>query len=264
MAAVQFVYLHGQPGGPEELSLARPDGWTGAANLFAPDRALDRPDLALGPYLDHLAASILRRFPEGPIRLVGFSLGGYVATEIALRLAESGRGDDLSLDLISTAAPLGYGDFLPHMAGGRIFALARAQPWLFNLMTQVQGGLAAAAPRMLFDQIFAGAAGADADLARDPAFQASLQRIIAHSLAKGAHGYRRDIGGYVAQTPERLVTLRAPITLWCGEVDSWAPPGMSHAIAQARPETRFVRSFPGRSHYSTLAVALPEIFRDLA
>jgi pimeloyl-ACP methyl ester carboxylesterase len=264
MAAVQFVYLHGQPGGPEELTLARPDGWTGAANVFAPDRALDRPDLALGPYLDHLAASILRRFPEGPIRLVGFSLGGFVATEIALRLGESGRADDLSLDLISTAAPLGYGDFLPHMAGGRVFALAQAQPWLFNLMTQVQGGLAAWAPKMLFGQIFAGAAGADADLARDPAFQASLQGMIAHSLAKGARGYRRDIGGYVAQTPERLVTLRVPITLWCGEADTWAPPGMSHAIAQARSETRRVRPLPEHSHYSTLAVALPQIFRDLA
>ncbi|ALL14493.1 alpha/beta fold hydrolase [Caulobacter henricii] len=264
MAADQFVYLHGQPGSPVELTLARPDGWTAAATLFAPDRALDRPDLALEPYLDHLAASILRRYPEGPIRLVGFSLGGYVATEIALRLAERGRGDDLNLDLISTAAPLGYGDFLPHMAGGRVFALARAQPWLFNLMTRVQGGLAALAPKTLFGQIFAGAAGADAELALDPAFQASLQRIIAHSLAKGARGYRRDIGGYVVQTPELLVTLRAPITLWCGEADTWAPSGMSHAIAEARPESRRVRSIPGHSHYSTLTVALPEIFRDLA
>ena len=254
MAADQFVYFHGQPGSPDELSLVAagrlPSG------LFAPDRATDRPDLPLGGYLDHLTATVLARYPAGPIRLVGFSLGAVVAIEVALRIA----GRDVRLDLVSPAAPLGLGDFLPDMAGGAVFGLAARSPGLFGLLTGVQGALARLAPDLLFSQIFAGAAGADADLARDPAFQATLKRILAHGLAGGAKGYRREVLGYVAWAPERLSGLTHPVTLWQGEADSWTPPAMARALAAALPGAPEVRTFPGLSHYSTLQAALPAIF----
>ena len=263
MTARQFVYFHGQPGAPAELGLVWPDGGPGVARLFVPDRARDRPDLAIGPYLDRLAATIAQRFSQGPIGLVGFSLGGFVATEVALRLEQPGIARDISLDLISTAAPLGHGDFLPDMAGGAVFALARRAPRLFAALTLIQGVLARRAPGLLFGQIFAAAAGADADLARTPGFQAALQAILAHSLADGAEGYRREILGYVAQGPERLATLRAPITLWHGDCDNWAPPAMARAVVAQAPATRRLRAFPGLSHYSTLQAALGEICKDL-
>lgn len=254
MAADQFVYFHGQPGSLEELTLA--GGASLPPGLFAPDRATDRPDLPLGAYLDHLAATILARLPDGPIRLVGFSLGAFVALEVALRIA----GRDVRLDLVSPAAPLGLGDFLPDMAGGAVFGLAARSPGLFGLLTGVQGVLARAAPGLLFSQIFAGAAGADGALARDPGFQATIRRILAHGLARGAKGYRREVLGYVGWAPERLSGLTHPVALWQGEADTWTPPAMARALAAALPGAPMLRTFPGLSHYSTLQAALPEIF----
>jgi pimeloyl-ACP methyl ester carboxylesterase len=254
MATEQFVYFHGQPGSPDELSLVVAESLPGG--LFAPDRAMDRPDLPLGPWLDHLTATVLARYPAGPIRLVGFSLGAFVALEVALRIADR----EVRLDLVSPAAPLGLGDFLPDMAGGAVFGLAARSPGLFGLLTGLQGGLARVAPGLLFGQIFAGAAGADADLARDPAFQATLKRILAHGLAGGAKGYRREVLGYVAWTSDRLSGLTHPVALWQGEADSWTPPTMAKALAAALPGAPALRTFPGLSHYSTLRAALPEIF----
>lgn len=263
MAGVKFVYFHGQPGSPDELDLVRPGAWRRSPDLFVPDRATDRPDLALSPYLDHLAEAIVRRFPEGPIRLVGFSLGCFVAIEVALRLAERAGDRDLSLDLISAAAPLGLGDFLPDMAGGMVFSLTSRWPVLFALLTRIQGGLARLAPGALFDQVFANAAGADADLVLRPQFQETIRGILAHSLAHGARGYSREIAGYVAQTPEGVTRLTQPVTLWQGLADTWTPPTMAVALAAAGPQTRTLRTFPGLSHYSTLQAALPKIFAAL-
>ncbi|MDO8912745.1 MAG: alpha/beta hydrolase [Phenylobacterium sp.] len=256
------VYFHGQPGSPAELDLVFPERREHQGRVHAPDRATDRPDLSLSAYLDHLTADVLRRLPEGQIRLVGFSLGSYVAVEVGLRLEALGRGRDLSLDLVSAAAPLDCGDFLPDMAGGAVFALARNQPRLFSALTSVQGGLSRVAPGLLFAQIFAGAAGADAQLARDPAFQTTVRGMIAHSLARGAQAYRREILGYVAQPTQRLAGLCAPITLWQGDADTWTPPAMAQAIVAIRPAT--LRRFPGLSHYSTLQVALPQILAGAA
>jgi pimeloyl-ACP methyl ester carboxylesterase len=253
MTTDQFVYLHGQPGSPDELGLvpaARP------ADLLAPDRAADRPDLPFGPYLDHLTATVLARYPTGPVRLVGFSLGAVVALEVASRIVDR----DVRLDLVSPAAPLALGDFLPDMAGGAVFGLAARSPALFALLTRLQGGLARVAPGLLFGQVFAGAAGADADLARDPAFQATIRRILRNGLAAGAEGYQREVLGYVAWRPERLSDLTHPVTLWQGEADTWTPPTMARALAQALPGAPTLRTFPGLSHYSTLQAALPEIF----
>jgi pimeloyl-ACP methyl ester carboxylesterase len=253
MADDQVVYFHGQPGSPDELKLIAAASPPTA--LFAPDRARDRPDLPLDTYLDHLAATVLARYPAGQIRLVGFSLGAFVAIEVALRLADR----DVRLDLVSPAAPLGLGDFLADMAGGSVFGLAARSPGLFGLLTGLQGALARIAPGVLFRQIFAGAAGADAELALDRAFQTTIRRILATSLADGAKGYRREVLGYVAWTPARLSGLSRPVTLWQGEVDSWTPLAMARALARALPVASKLRTFPGLSHYSTLRAALPEI-----
>lgn len=253
MTADQYVYFHGQPGSSDELTLVAAGRLPAA--LLAPDRAVDRPDLPLGPYLDHLTAAVVARYPDGPIRLVGFSLGAFVALEVALRIADR----EVRLDLVSPAAPLNLGDFLPEMAGGAVFGLAAKSPGLFGLLTGLQGGLARVAPGLLFGQIFAGAAGADADLARDRAFQATIRRILRSTLANGAKGYRREVLGYVAWPPERLSALIHPVTLWQGEADTWTPPAMARALADALPGAPTLRTFPGLSHYSTLQAALPEI-----
>ncbi len=246
------AYFHGQPGAPLELGILPqlpPD-------VFAPDRARDRPELSAGAYYDHLAQEIRRRWPDGPLRLAGFSIGAFVACEVALRLADR----DLALDLISPAAPLGLGDFLPHMAGGPVFRLARDNPLAFRVLTWAQGLVARGAPDLLLDQLFASAAGEDAGLARSGEFRRILTAAMNRSLGQGAAGYRRDLRAYVRTPPDRFAGLSAPMTLWHGSADTWAPLAMSRALAAQLPEHRQVRVLPGQSHYSTLMAVAGEVF----
>lgn len=246
------AYFHGQPGAPLELGLLTLQ----PADLFAPDRNGDRPELSAEAYFDHLAQEIRRRWPDGGLRLVGFSIGAFVACEVALRLADR----DLSLDLISPAAALSLGDFLPYMAGGPVFRLARDNPVAFRVLTWAQGLVARGAPDLLLDQLFVSAAGEDAGLARSAEFRRILTAAMTQSLGQGAKGYRRDLRAYVRTPHDRLAGLSAPMTLWHGSADSWAPLAMSQALAAQQPERRQVRVLPGLSHYSTLIAAAGEIF----
>lgn len=246
------AYFHGQPGAPLELGLLPPL----SADLFAPDRNRDRPELSVEGYYDHLAQEIRRRWPDGALRLAGFSIGAFVACEVAERLSDR----DLALDLISPAAPLGLGDFLPHMAGGPVFRLARDNPMAFRVLTWAQGLVARGAPDLLLDQLFASAAGEDAGLARSAAFRRILTAAMNQSLGQGAVGYRRDLRAYVRTPPERFAGLSASMTLWHGSADTWAPLAMSQVLAAQDPGRRQVRVLPGHSHYSTLIAAAGEIF----
>jgi pimeloyl-ACP methyl ester carboxylesterase len=262
MSDVQYVYFHGQPGSPDELSLFHGQDWRNAKMLFVPDRSMEKPDLPLAQYLDELAKTIESRYPTGPIRLVGFSLGGILALEIAGRLIDRGNGRALSLDLISTPAPLNYGNFLPDMAGGMVFSLARTQPWLFNLLTFVQGLMARYAPAFLFNQIFSTASGEDASLGKDAQFRSVLHLILAKSFKGRAWGYRREIFGYAAFDGARLSLIDVPVQIWQGLADNWTPPSMAGSLSAALPRAKVTR-LENLSHYSTLKAALPQIFADL-
>ena len=102
--AAQLVYFHGMPGAPAELD------WCGggAARRFAaaPDR--NRPGCCAPAAL---APAITAAVPAGPLVLVGFSLGACAALQTAPLLGARVA----ALHLVSPAAPLQLGDFLPDM-----------------------------------------------------------------------------------------------------------------------------------------------------
>jgi pimeloyl-ACP methyl ester carboxylesterase len=262
MAAVQFVYFHGQPGSPDELRAAFPDGVPVSKRLLVLNRACEAEDLPQEAYLDRLAGTILQAFPDGPLRLIGFSLGGVVVLEIALRLQSDAPEREISLDLIAAPAPLGDGEVLAKMAGGAVFALAKRHPWRFSLFTQAQGLLARIAPRFLLDQIFATAAGADAALSRDPRFQAILLSVLANTYRGRARRYLAEVRAYTALTGARYAQLRCPVRLWQGGADNWTPPVMAEQLATLLPQASLT-VLPGLSHYSTLVAVLPQVLQDI-
>lgn len=140
-----------------------------------------------------------------------------------------------------------------------MFNLARNAPWAFGLMTMLQARLAAAAPQVLYAQLFSKAAGADRDLAATAVFEEVVLALLESSLRDGARGYRREILAFVRSGEDRLARVTAPVTLWQGTADTWTPPDMADALAARLPNLKADRRFPGLSHYSTLKAALAEI-----
>lgn len=180
--------------------------------------------------------------------LVGFSLGGAQALQLAALL---GQQVD-RIDLIAPAAPLQLGQFLPAMAGGPLFALARRHPGLFGLVCRVQGLIARTAPGLLARLLFADARGGDAELARNPAFRGLLAMVLRQTFADGWRSYQAEIVSYVGDWQAVLDRITRPVTIWQGDQDNWVPPQMAQALAERLPGQARLELLPGLSHYSAL------------
>lgn len=241
------AYLHGAPGGPRELLLFGGESLVGRGIAYAPDRSAYASDLPFHDYVDNLALDMAGRV-EAPIRLVGFSMGTFIALHVAERL-----GDRISrIDLVSAAAPLATGDYLPSMAGAAVFRMARRRPALLSAVTRAQFLAAQYAPRLLHHALFSTARGEDAPLSRDPHFEEVSRQMLIGALAHGAVNFRREIKAYVADWTSLLPKIRQPVTLWHGQDDNWSPPAMAECLALALPNVVATHRLHGLSHYSTL------------
>ena len=237
------AYFHGQPGAPGELALfggAIPQDW------WVPDRRL-----AGGAFADHiaaLAAELRRRAAGRPVRLVGFSLGAFVALAVAERLP------DLPLDimLISAAGPLGDGAVLAEMAGGALFAMARQRPALFRLVARGQALAARLVPGLLAGALFRKAGGADQALWGRAAFRRAMAGNLRQGLGRGAGAYAAEIVAYAGNWEGLAATITHPVQLWHGGADSWSPPVLATRLAQLLPAASAPTVLPGLGHYTTL------------
>lgn len=253
------VYLHGLPGSGDELTLfdGTPNGKL--AEIFVPIRDDKSAELDPESYMDNIARQIEARFPHGTIHLIGFSLGAFVAIQIAARLKNRVE----NIDLVSAAAPLELGDFLKDMAGKTIFQAAQSSPRLFVLLVKLQSWAARWMPHILFKAVFANAAGQDRELAICPAFQKGMVEIIGHSLGQNSLAYRSEIALYVAGWAATLSMVTQPVTLWQGRADNWTPLAMADALQHALPNVRARHDLKNLSHYSALRHFL-EQYRDNA
>ena len=227
------VYLHGLPGGAEELALA------GVTMAVAP-----RPG-----GLEATAAQIRAMVP-GPLHLVGFSLGGAMALRLAPLL------NPARIDLIASAAPLHLGDFLPRMAGAPVFRAAR-HPALLRALTAAQALGFRAVPGRALQMLFVGAAEGERVLLADPARRGLLLAGIRGSLGARRAAYLAEVTDYVRRW-EVCVPQTVPLTIWQGAADTWVPPAMARALCHALPHAR-LNLLPGLGHYGALIAALPRI-----
>ncbi len=240
MTGEATVYFHGMPGGAGELALFGPL----QTPPFVADRLFVRDDDA-GRYFDRLASGLLARFPRSRFRLIGFSLGAVAALHVAHRLGDRAS----SIDLVSAAAPLSTGDYLPRMAGQPVFKLALNSRFAFRALTKLQSLAMGVAPGIVYNALFATAQGGDIALREDPAFKTALCRIIRESLASPA--FTREIENFVTDWSALLAGVTQPVRLWHGTLDNWPPPDMAAALAAALPRSELVW-IDGTSHYSTL------------
>lgn len=240
-----LAYFHGMPGSPGEWALCAPAHLREAAWLP------DRNDPAMTAPV--LAEAVAARFPEGAV-LVGFSMGAFAALQVAARLG----GQIKALHLISPAAPLQLGHFLPQMAGGPLFTLAARRPRLFALAVATERLLARHAPHFLFDRLFATAQGGDTALRQNPVFRSAMAAVLRMGLGHDSRGFADEVRGYVGDWRGVLGKVSAPVTIWQGGADNWTPPAMAQALNAALPGSRLIM-LDGCSHYSALRESLTRL-----
>lgn len=232
----ETLYLHGLPGGAEELRLG-----PGREMWRVPDR-LTWTGYEAG--LSALASDLPDR-----THLVGFSLG----TMTALRLAALRPDRVASVTLVSAAAPLDLGDFLPRMAGAPVFRAALTSPAKLARMTAAQCHFARLVPGLMLRLLFAGT-GKDerAHALANPYLFADLLR---RTYGSGRAAYLAELAAYVGGWSDVLARVSAPVMLHHGSADRWSPPAMAEALARALPDAQ-VSHHNGLGHYGTLVHVL--------
>jgi len=250
--AQTVLYFHGLPGSAAELASFGPAIAANARHFHV----VGRGDALAGDdpsgYFRRLAEEIERQWPDGPLHLVGFSLGAAAALRVAPLLGAR----VVQFDLVAPAAPLSLGDFLGDMAGAPVFRAARAGRAAFAALTQVQALAARFAMPRMAAALMASGRGGDAALAADPLFLEQLAQSLRTSLLTQRAAYQAEIRLYVADWSADLARVQQPVTIWQGSEDNWTPPAMAQALAAALPAGADLRMQPGLSHFSTLRAYL--------
>lgn len=244
-----LYFFHGLPGSPRDAQLL-----CESVRKKYDIRAID----FLAGYEKNGLDGILRLIDEDhgddlsdPIHIAGFSLGAMVA----MHVAAARPSQTAKLTLISPAAPLELGDFLPQMAGKPIFVLARRNPKLLAVVTRIQAALLQVAPKFLVRQLFSRVGLCEQALIADPEFQQVVECGMKRSFYEFPRAYRSLLQTYVEAWSNVVEELICETEIWHGEKDSWSPIGMSHALhtlMQGRPKLQILSE---TEHYSTLAAA---------
>lgn len=239
----QLFFCHGVPGGDAErqlLARVNPDVEIIDLNIF------EHPpeDVARA-----LAVAVSASEPaQGDIHLVGFSIGAMAALQIAARCPDKVT----KVTLISPAAPLQLGDFLPDMAGKLVFELAAHKPKVLALLTGVQAAIVRAAPALLIKALFAKSTAAELALLKDAHFQSGMRRVLKRSFGEYRSSYLAYLKAYVLDWRSVLSQVRCPVDIWHGTADTWSPIAMAYALRENITTESTVHEVPDSGHYSTL------------
>lgn len=249
-----YLYFHGLPGFADEISLFSSP--LNSKKLISIDRLkLQSTCQSYEDYLIKQAEQIRQDWPTQNIHLVGFSLG----TMTCLRLVKI-LGDKVSgLDLISVAAPLELGDFLPHMAGQPVFDAAKSSKFKFNLLCMFQAISVRLVPNLFFKMLFSSANGEDKPLAAKESFKSTIAQGLRHSLLQYLPAYKTEVYAYVNPWAHLIEGLDLKITFWHGTKDNWSPIEMANILTKKLGEKCNIIRLEGKSHYSTLQTALDRI-----
>jgi pimeloyl-ACP methyl ester carboxylesterase len=254
-------YFHGAPGAPVEAVWLAAAAQANGLRILALQR--DSLDLSMQgqAYIAELVAAVLRLAGGQPVHLLGFSIGASLALRVAAQLPTPAAG----VWLVSAAAPLEWPASWQGMGAGRYtFAMAQKYPRLFKWVSAYQGWLARHFTGVLLSTLFQGARGADAQLLTEIERREQLVRVQQQCFAAGAGAYLRDVRAYVAPWATCLPQVRAPLQLWHGDQDNWAPVGMLQGLLEQFGAQAQVHWLADRSHYSCLIDAAQLLCEQLA
>jgi pimeloyl-ACP methyl ester carboxylesterase len=247
-AADAIFFCHGAPGSPRDAALLLPI--TPHIKLIAADLFRAGSGTVLENALQDFDEQT-RIFENHKIHITGFSIGAMMAIQIA-----AARPDRVGqLTLISPAAPLGLGDFLPDMAGKPVFDLAQNALRLLQVLTKIQSLLARYLPHVLINQLFKKSSPREQGLIADPKVQSIIAGGLQNSFQTHPKQYLATLQTYVSDWATDISRVTCPVQVWHGDQDTWAPIAMSHALCAAFPQGAKLHVVKGGEHYSTLAVA---------
>jgi len=249
VSVTRIIYCHGLPGSPEELS---------AFETLAPVshiHALDRLGHHSGEYEKSVLAAFDRMGVDEPVTLAGFSLGAMSALHIAAERGALIR----KLILISPAAPLELGDFLPSMAGRPVFEAAQAGDWSLRLFTAAQASLFGLAPQLALKTMFRASPDADLALLSSMRFVDVVLQGLRTCLGRRQAAYRNELRAYVRPWAHILDRVLCETEIWSGASDDWTPIAMGKALKARLGDGAVLHVCPGLGHYSTLCRALSQL-----
>ena len=238
------AFLHGLPGSRADLDAVLPPGSLGSR---------PRPTV-LPPQRPALTDTWLDAHPGA--RLIGHSLGAWAA----LRAAARNPGLVGSLVLVSPAAPLPLGNFLPNMAGAPVMRAARLGRNALGALTAVQALMLRLAPNKLVGLMHRGDDPGERALLGDARVVATRIEGLQAQLLRGRAAYLDAVTAYARDDGAWLGGLRCPVRILHGTADRWAPPAMADALA-ARLRVP-VEWYEGLGHYGVLHEAMPRLCRE--
>ncbi|KGJ91737.1 alpha/beta fold hydrolase [Colwellia psychrerythraea] len=253
------VYFHGTPGAITECSLFDDYAKQHKLNIICFDRFAIDSAIRGRDYYQAIANTIKDKAKDKQFDFIGFSIGCHVAIEVSNLLGEQID----NLHLVSAAAPLDSGDYLPDMAGGAVFKLAMNYPFIFRALSYWQSLLAQISPKLLFAMLFASARGEDKKLSQQQDFKDYINPVLASVYTCQLNGYLRDVSQYVSPWTESLKLCPAKTHLWHGSDDNWSPLPMAEYLAENISSCSKVNTLGGASHYSCLFNAAEKISTQL-
>lgn len=237
----QTIYCHGLPGSGSEIDF-----------LLAQNIELPR---TCGP--QDMATLELRpnATQNQTVHVIGFSLGAMAAIKIAGHYQSQVH----KLTLISPAAPLELGHFLPDMAGKLVFDSAKRSAWQFRALTFLQHLTVKISATAAIKAMFADSPPPEQALLADKGFTSALIDGLKQSYGENRPAYCQAVLDYVRPWQQYLEALNCPVEIHHGTADNWAPVEMAYALQKhINMEVELVEH-AGLGHYSTLRVALPDI-----
>ncbi|MES0870604.1 alpha/beta hydrolase [Pseudovibrio sp. SCP19] len=253
----KLVYFcHGVPGSQHDSAFLK-DALPADVELVAPNLFLSKGDPT---------EACIRQFDEvtsgwdvSEIHVVGFSIGTMAAAHIASACADRVT----KLTLVSSAAPLSLGDFLPKTAGAPVFKVAKSSPRLLKILIAVQRLIFRMRPALLLNGLFAKCGPQEKELIGRPSVSRVLCVGLANSLVDHPESYAAYLKAYVADWSAVLSGVCCPVELWHGSVDTWSPLEMVDAIKAALPTEAALHLVEGAEHYSTLQAYSEHLCRNV-
>lgn len=244
------VYCHGFPASRLEGAFAHEAGERIGARIIA----FDRPGYGLSDFAPR------RRIADWPADVIDAAdslglerfavLGVSGGAPYALACALSHPERVTALGIVCGLGAASVENLRGFHAFARLsFALARFAPFLSHAINRPLGFLLRERPHLMVRLLAGTLPRCDRDVLRDPAVREKLAASLREAFRQGAKGAAYELVLYARHHELPYASLRVPLHVFHGDLDTTVPVAVGRRLAQAIPECR-AEFYPEEGHYS--------------